>query len=842
MKNLILLVCIVLNLGAFAQVFNPISSSTTDLVGLWEFENVGNLVQATVGSDLVVQTGNPSAVGGSVTSVSGATGTDDAVRIPVGTHFKCSHGIAASGGGSFVNLYTIVVDVKIPSVGSWYSLFQTNSINENDGDSFINLSGAVGVYGIYAGSVSAGTWYRIAVVVDLVAGNIKYYIDGTLVNTVSSGTTVDGRYSLNLNMIHFFADQNGEDGQLDVSTIALFDDALSAAEVAALGGVLGTPACALAFDGTNDYVDCGSAINIANQSFTIEFWAKQDDYGENYIIYQGSQAVNGGLHIGFRNASQFTFAFYGNDLDVSGVDLQWHHWACVYEANTGGTDRFIYKDGTLVGSDDANGNFTGSGVFELGRRWASGYFNGQLDEVRVWNTARSSTEINAYKDCELIGNETGLLAYYKFNQGITNNNNSSETTLNDATSNNNNGTLTNFTLSGSTSNWTSSCGVTSGSICTPLLGSSGNPFTSLDQATTVTSAGIYYFNIGGNTFDTYVDANGFVQVAIDFGNGVGDLPQGTSLTTATRGILNPTILATLTETSIVRISSSTGNFDVTSTDATIISRVQSNTSLHKGVADNTINDSWTGTNAIYITADATCPSSFTSLHQGIAHGCGNGDSFHWLPFNNEQKERFTDGEIPDAAFLQLWVKGTVVPLPVELIYFQGKANDNQIQLNWETASELNNSGFEIHKSNNGKDWETIDFVVGQGTTLEVSTYQYEDQKPLIGANYYRLKQIDFDGAFEYSKVIAVEYNIEESNIIIFPNPSNGVVNLQINNPSNQKMQIKILDNLGRIIRDSEIIEGEANWQQEMVIKEKGIYTVAIQIGNEIIYKRIVIAD
>jgi hypothetical protein len=374
-------------------------------------------------------------------------------------------------------------------------------------------------------------------------------------------------------------------------------------------------------------------------------------------------------------------------------------------------------------------------------------------------------------------------------------------------------------------------------------GTSGAPFTSLHQAAAVTSAGIYYFNIGGNTFDTYVDANGFVQVAIDFGNGVGELPQGTSLTTATRGVLNPTTLATLTETSIVRISSSTGNFDVTSTDATIISRVQSNTPLHRGLADNAINDHWIGTNAVYITVNASgCTNSGTSLHQYIVHVCGNANGTHWNPFSNEQRERYNALEIPDADFFQLWVRGDA-NLPVELIKFEAKVTpSNEVKLFWQTASELNNSGFEIHKSNNGKDWETIDFVVGQGTTLEVSNYQYEDQKPLIGTNYYRLKQVDFDGAFEYSKTIAVEYNIEESNITIFPNPSNGVVNLQINNPSNQKMQIKILDNLGRIIRDSEIIEGEANWQQEMVIKEKGIYTVAIQIGNEIIYKRIVIAD
>ena len=375
-------------------------------------------------------------------------------------------------------------------------------------------------------------------------------------------------------------------------------------------------------------------------------------------------------------------------------------------------------------------------------------------------------------------------------------------------------------------------------------GTSGDPFTSLHQAAAVTSAGIYYFNIGGNTFDTHVDASGYVQVAIDYGGDIGELPQGTSLTIATRGILNPTTLATLTETSIVRISSSTGNFDVTSTDATIISRVQSNTTLHSGVvADNAINDHWIGTNAIYITANATgCTANITFLHQIVVHICGNANGTHWNPFSNEQRVKFNAGEIPDAEFLQLWVKGDA-NLPVELIKFEAKVTPfNEVKLFWQTASELNNSGFEIHKSNNGKDWETIDFIEGQGTTIEVSNYQYEDQNPLIGTNYYRLKQVDFDGAFEYSKTIAVEYNIEESNITIFPNPSNGVVNLQINNPSNQSIQIKILDNLGRIIRDSEIIEGEANWQQEMVIKEKGIYTVAIQIGNEIVYKRIVIAD
>ncbi len=116
-------------------------------------------------------------------------------------------------------------------------------------------------------------------------------------------------------------------------------------------------------------------------------------------------------------------------------------------------------------------------------------------------------------------------------------------------------------------------------------GTIGDPFTSLHQAASVTSAGTYYFNISAVSFDTYVDANGYVQVAVDFGNGTGNLPQSASLTIASRGIFTTTVLAVLNEIREVRFSSSTGNVDVVTTDATLISRVQSNTTLHQGVAD-----------------------------------------------------------------------------------------------------------------------------------------------------------------------------------------------------------------------------------------------------------------
>ena len=181
-------------------------------------------------------------------------------------------------------------------------------------------------------------------------------------------------------------------------------------------------------------------------------------------------------------------------------------------------------------------------------------------------------------------------------------------------------------------------------------------------------------------------------------------------------------------------------------------------------------------------------------------------------------------------------------LPVELISFQGHSNESVIRLNWKTASELNNSGFEIQKSKNGRDWQILDFVDGRGTTSEANEYQYQDKYPFSGINYYRLKQLDFDGALEYSNVIAVEYTNSKRGIQIFPNPSNGLINLQINNPSNQRMKIKVSDNLGRKVWESELLEGESNWREEIEIEGNGIYFISAQIGDKIHYERVVIRN
>ena len=103
------------------------------------------------------------------------------------------------------------------------------------------------------------------------------------------------------------------------------------------------------------------------------------------------------------------------------------------------------------------------------------------------------------------------------------------------------------------------------------------------------------------------------------------------------------------------------------------------------------------------------------------------------------------------------------PLPVELISFSGNIINEETRLKWETATEINNSGFEIYSSNDGENWNYVSFVSGNGNSTQLNRYNFTDS--YNSGKYYRLKQIDYNGQFEFSDIITVSSN-NESNIKI----------------------------------------------------------------------------
>lgn len=142
-------------------------------------------------------------------------------------------------------------------------------------------------------------------------------------------------------------------------------------------------------------------------------------------------------------------------------------------------------------------------------------------------------------------------------------------------------------------------------------------------------------------------------------------------------------------------------------------------------------------------------------------------------------------------------------IPVELTSFAASALDGSVALNWSTATETNNSGFEIERnviSNEVRNlsWERIGFVQGAGTTTEPRLYSFIDNSVSFSTAYYRLKQIDFDGSFTYSKSVQVDvgtpdiYSLEQN----YPNPFNPSTLIKYQIPVNGFVTIKVFDVIG----------------------------------------------
>src|SRR5690606_33601845 len=108
----------------------------------------------------------------------------------------------------------------------------------------------------------------------------------------------------------------------------------------------------------------------------------------------------------------------------------------------------------------------------------------------------------------------------------------------------------------------------------------------------------------------------------------------------------------------------------------------------------------------------------------------------------------------------LTITGTVVnTLPVTLTKFEAIKSNSSVKLNWQTASEQSNSHFEMLKSSDGKGWNLLTTVSGAGNSTTRINYQYVDNHPFSGINYYQLKQVDFDGKSDLSKVASVNFDI-----------------------------------------------------------------------------------
>lgn len=143
------------------------------------------------------------------------------------------------------------------------------------------------------------------------------------------------------------------------------------------------------------------------------------------------------------------------------------------------------------------------------------------------------------------------------------------------------------------------------------------------------------------------------------------------------------------------------------------------------------------------------------------------------------------------------IENTVTVLPITLINFSGTQSNNGNQLNWKTASEKNNSHFDLERSEDGKRFEKIITIKANGNTNAQQSYSYLDKASPFEITYYRLKQVDIDGKFNYSNTIAVQSDYEEK-FSLYPNPFKDEINVVVSDDFKNDTKVYLYDMFGRI--------------------------------------------
>lgn len=224
---------------------------------------------------------------------------------------------------------------------------------------------------------------------------------------------------------------------------------------------------ALHFDGTDDYIQTTYPGVLGNAPRTVEAWIKlpTTTAGENLVTTWGSDNVNGGrFTVRINNVSgSYKLRIENKGGGVNGTvtlnDGNWHHIAVTYD-NSLSTNKYkLYVDGNLDTQGDISTatNTVALTNMIIGRRInpsLGGFFNGSIDEVRIWDKALTLTEIQANKNYQFCTAPADLKAYFKINEGTVNSNNTTITSIN-STAGSYTGTLNNFVLNGTTSNFIS---------------------------------------------------------------------------------------------------------------------------------------------------------------------------------------------------------------------------------------------------------------------------------------------------------------------------------------------------------------------------------------------------
>ena len=567
---------------------------------------------------------------------------------------------------------------------------------------------------------------------------------------------------------------------------------------------------ALDFDGSNDYVNISDDASLTNTSaITISAWFKKVS-GSSWMSLVGKGTSDSNEEYVLMLKDNQVYFDVGN---AGGPYLQqsttiapgtWHHIAAVHTRSGGTSTLKVYLNGQDVGGTTTNGSNSpndNSIALTIGSRFSTSnaLFEGQIDDFRIWNDARTASEIQEYMHKEVASDASGLVAYYKMSNGTG-------TSLTDNSSNSNTGTLTNM----DNSDWVTSYAV---------IGDLGSSYKTDVE-------GIW--SISGTS-------------ASDASNGL-TMTVGSALSTGNFAVFgnNNTNNASTADLGSVASTLRTGRIWQVDESGTVAATIKIDISNATGLSNGT----GTASNYRLLYRSGTS-GAFSSAATGSSI---SGDV---VTFNSVslQDGYYALGAQSDAT------------LPVELTSFELLETRNDgITLQWITESEINNLGFNLDRKTPITDWSQIASYVthpalqGQGSVSHQTIYTFTDNTAQENESYdYRLSDVDYNGNVEYHSLQLMggsSSKIPEQFILYpnYPNPFNPVTTIRYNLSKESFVDIKIYDMLGNVVNNlvntsqsygyKSIQWNATNNQGEPV--SAGVYLYKIQAGNFVDTKKMIL--
>ncbi|BDS14622.1 T9SS type A sorting domain-containing protein [Aureispira anguillae] len=344
--------------------------------------------------------------------------------------------------------------------------------------------------------------------------------------------------------------------------------------------------------------------------------------------------------------------------------------------------------------------------------------------------------------------------------------------------------------------------------------------------------GNYQLALANSATITGYDANHYIIT-----NGTGTLSQEVGVSTVHYPIGNTSYnLASINNTGLTDI------FSIRVADQ-LLKNGTNGLAFTEGVVNNTwfIEENTTGGSLVNMTLQWNSSQelpNFIRSNAGIAHYT-NGAWDQSSGFGTASLVSGTQYQLSASgisSFSPFGIATQQIDLPVELIAFNAKrSNAILVQLDWATATEINNEGFYIERMLAPEnEFETIAYVEGQGNTVQQTLYQLTDENPYTGMSYYRLRQVDFDGTISYSEIRAVAGKALEADLSVFPNPTSKEVTILLRNVDRQAAVVSMLDASGKkVLEYTTILSAQKNIKLLNLDRfPSGIYLLHIALDDD----------